>query len=397
MAATRPTCAPTVPAPLTPVVRCRLGDRGDVRMRRRQGGRRRRRRGHQRVGRRRRRSGRRRWRLGPRHRRPGVRGVRPRDAARRRRTGRRQRRGLRRDQRHRPAHARWICCCSSTPRTRWPHRAPGRLMSKYQLVRQALLRFARDPASAGLGMGVQFFPLPGPGSSCQSDLDCGFVDLAHHSALRAGHRLRRFGGRRPDRASAAAAAAGRPASRSAAAPRACSTAPTSVRPARAAWPATPAAGFGKSLRRRHRHRRLLRRTLYEQPFVPIATLPSPGRAAGQLGPGRALPVGRHAAAAGGGGRARPASAATSARTPGRKGVMVLASDGAPSPGCANNTVAATAAAAVRGAHARRHAAPSTPTSSASTPRPTPTSAWRWRRWPPPAAPACRWSSARPRT
>jgi hypothetical protein len=51
----------------------------------------------------------------------------------------------------------------------------GTMMSKYQLVRQALLRFARDPASAGLGIGVQFFPLPGPGSGCQTDVDCGYT------------------------------------------------------------------------------------------------------------------------------------------------------------------------------------------------------------------------------
>ncbi len=51
----------------------------------------------------------------------------------------------------------------------------GTMMSKYQLVRQALLRFTRDPASAGLGIGVQFFPLPGPGSGCQTDVDCGYI------------------------------------------------------------------------------------------------------------------------------------------------------------------------------------------------------------------------------
>ena len=54
----------------------------------------------------------------------------------------------------------------------------GHRQPKYTLVKQALLHFVRDPGSAGLGLGVQFFPLPGTGSPCQTNLDCGFPFLA---------------------------------------------------------------------------------------------------------------------------------------------------------------------------------------------------------------------------
>jgi hypothetical protein len=54
----------------------------------------------------------------------------------------------------------------------------GAAASKYTLVRQALLGFVRDPASAGLGLGVQFFPQPGSGSLCQTNADCGYPVLA---------------------------------------------------------------------------------------------------------------------------------------------------------------------------------------------------------------------------
>ena len=48
--------------------------------------------------------------------------------------------------------------------------------SKYSLVRQALIEFVRDPGSAGLNVGLQFFPLPGTGSSCQTAADCGYLN-----------------------------------------------------------------------------------------------------------------------------------------------------------------------------------------------------------------------------
>ncbi len=48
--------------------------------------------------------------------------------------------------------------------------------TKYAQVRQAMQRFANAPASAGIGIGVTFFPQPGSGSSCKNDLDCGYLN-----------------------------------------------------------------------------------------------------------------------------------------------------------------------------------------------------------------------------
>jgi hypothetical protein len=46
--------------------------------------------------------------------------------------------------------------------------------TKWQLISQAVRDFAHDPRSAGLGVGLQFFPQPGDGSPCNSEADCGF-------------------------------------------------------------------------------------------------------------------------------------------------------------------------------------------------------------------------------
>ncbi|HEX3694286.1 MAG TPA: hypothetical protein VH374_02760 [Polyangia bacterium] len=48
----------------------------------------------------------------------------------------------------------------------------GAQESKWQLAREALFRFVRDPESMGLGLGLQFFPLLGPGSPCSAVADC---------------------------------------------------------------------------------------------------------------------------------------------------------------------------------------------------------------------------------
>lgn len=47
--------------------------------------------------------------------------------------------------------------------------------SKWNAVLQALEDFLNDPRTTGLGMGIQFFPLPGRDlpASCRSDADCG--------------------------------------------------------------------------------------------------------------------------------------------------------------------------------------------------------------------------------
>lgn len=44
--------------------------------------------------------------------------------------------------------------------------------SKHEMVREALAAFVRDPRSAGMGVGLQFFPLPLE-TECNSDADCG--------------------------------------------------------------------------------------------------------------------------------------------------------------------------------------------------------------------------------
>src|SRR5262249_23465016 len=46
--------------------------------------------------------------------------------------------------------------------------------SKWQAVTAALRDFVHDPRSAGLGVGLQFFPQPGSGSPCDKDQDCGY-------------------------------------------------------------------------------------------------------------------------------------------------------------------------------------------------------------------------------
>jgi hypothetical protein len=47
--------------------------------------------------------------------------------------------------------------------------------TKWDAIRMALTAFLRDPASAGLGVGLQYFPLTKPGvpDSCGGDTDCG--------------------------------------------------------------------------------------------------------------------------------------------------------------------------------------------------------------------------------
>jgi hypothetical protein len=215
----------------------------------------------------------------------------------------------------------------------------GVMMSKYQLVRQALLRFARDPASAGLGIGVQFFPLPGPGSSCQTDADCGYVNppttppcqavTACADSVAAGPTRECRGGC----GGSTCVPLGR-----------CTKSLLDCTNLGQACPGGMAgdtcAGLGKACGVFDGVGSCTQ-TAYEQPFVPIATLPTPGE--------RLLTWGMSQRYPSGGTPLRPAVAGAMtffrrhlAQNAGRKGVMVLASDGAPSPGCPNNTVAAAA-------------------------------------------------------
>jgi hypothetical protein len=46
------------------------------------------------------------------------------------------------------------------------------MQSKWQLARATLGTFWKDPRSAGLGMGLQFFPLAGDDRTCAADADC---------------------------------------------------------------------------------------------------------------------------------------------------------------------------------------------------------------------------------
>jgi hypothetical protein len=48
--------------------------------------------------------------------------------------------------------------------------------TKWAQVADAMNEFVSDPRSAGLGVGLQFVPLPGTGSVCQTDRDCGFLN-----------------------------------------------------------------------------------------------------------------------------------------------------------------------------------------------------------------------------
>jgi hypothetical protein len=49
---------------------------------------------------------------------------------------------------------------------------PGTAATKWQMQTEALSKFLKDPMSGGLGVGLQFFPLPTAGKPCTADLDC---------------------------------------------------------------------------------------------------------------------------------------------------------------------------------------------------------------------------------
>jgi hypothetical protein len=49
---------------------------------------------------------------------------------------------------------------------------PGAAATKWQMQTEALGKFLKDPMSAGLGVGLQFFPLPTAGKACTGDIDC---------------------------------------------------------------------------------------------------------------------------------------------------------------------------------------------------------------------------------
>jgi hypothetical protein len=50
--------------------------------------------------------------------------------------------------------------------------------TKWSIAQQALAAFVKDPRSAGLGVGLQFFPHPPPTKACRMDTDCPAVPRA---------------------------------------------------------------------------------------------------------------------------------------------------------------------------------------------------------------------------
>ena len=47
--------------------------------------------------------------------------------------------------------------------------------TKWQMTNDALVAFIKDPQSAALGVGLQFFPVFGPPRACKSDTDCNLI------------------------------------------------------------------------------------------------------------------------------------------------------------------------------------------------------------------------------
>jgi hypothetical protein len=220
----------------------------------------------------------------------------------------------------------------------------GTTVSKYNLVKQAMIAFSLDPASAGLGLGLQFFPQPGSGSRCASDADCGGATnssmppcqpvSACAQALAGGT----FRGCSPNRACPAGDSCV-PLGRCA---RSLADCTAIGQPCPGGVADDTCMGLGKACESSTGERRLCTPDGYVEVAAPIAPLPAPGqrliaRGLGDRSPGGDTPL-------------RPAVEgslmhlrAHLAGKPGRKGALVLASDGVPSPGCPGNTIAATSA------------------------------------------------------
>ena len=218
----------------------------------------------------------------------------------------------------------------------------GTTASKYSLVRQALLAFSRDPGSAGLGLGLNFFPQPGGGSRCTTDADCGGrtnssipacqLVAACQKALAAG-TYRPCGASRTCDAGDACVPLGR-----------CATSLADCTNIGQPCPGGAAndvcMGLGQACESTTGENRVCAPTGYAQVAAPIAALPAPGerliaRGLADRSPGGDTPL-------------RPAVEGSlmhlrshASAHPGRKLALVLATDGVPSPGCAGNTIPAT--------------------------------------------------------
>lgn len=209
--------------------------------------------------------------------------------------------------------------------------------SKYQQVKQALLNFVADPDSAGLGLGLQFFPLPGVGSSCRSDLDCGYVTSPTTPACQPVSVCK-------------ASVVGGAGMLCDGAGMLCPTGDTCVPLGRCTQSLDDCTDFGQPCPGGVAGDTCMAldkicnvtdietcsdATAYQQPTVPVRDLPAPAthlitRGFALHGPSGNTPLG-------------PASEGTLAyfrqrlAQSGRKGALVLATDGLPSPGCTRNT------------------------------------------------------------
>jgi hypothetical protein len=212
--------------------------------------------------------------------------------------------------------------------------------SKYQQVEEALQQFVAAPGSAGLGLGLAFFPQPGGGSACESDVDCGFVtaptpppcqltSVCAKTVTATGVAKSCGGGR----------ATGCPAGDTCVPLGHCLVSLddcTNIgEPCAGGTPGDTCMAVGKTCE--FTDEQSCATEAYEQPSVPIVQLPNPGqrlvaRAFARRSPSGSTPL-------------RPAIEGALvamkkylAAHPGQTGALVLATDGVPS-GCQQNTVA----------------------------------------------------------
>jgi hypothetical protein len=221
--------------------------------------------------------------------------------------------------------------------------------TKWDLVRSALMTFFADPRSAGLGIGLQFFPLPAP---CAQDRDCGTV-----SGVTLGDCRDRGICAPPGQALTAAATATATAcdSFSNQCPDGTSCIPVR-RCSRSHLPCVEAgqpctAGMADDMCDDPGQRCVPAQAdgcmpeLYSAPALPVGELPGwqdyLGLTLGAVTPGGSTPMAPALAAT------FPVVRAQAIAHPGRKPILVLATDGFPT-GCGPNTIETVAAAIAAG-------------------------------------------------
>jgi Mg-chelatase subunit ChlD len=221
--------------------------------------------------------------------------------------------------------------------------------TRYGQVREALEQFVATPASAGLGLGLSFFPQPGTLSACETDADCGYGELAPTpppcqitsactSTVTPTGSARLCGGGRNGTCPGGDTCA--PLGRCAVTFDDCITI---GQPCPGGVAGDTCTALGKTCE--FTDESACAPAAYETPAVPVVQLPNPGqrlvsRAFARRGPSGSTPL-------------LPAmqGALTSLRKylaahPGQKGALVLATDGGPA-GCAPQNTIANAAALLR--------------------------------------------------